>query len=71
MTFEKFVNAVDLIIIGTICCSVHDLPDYRFRDAHDEEMPPVDAAWEILTDNGFRDLAGTLYHADAPYRQEE
>lgn len=60
-TVKDYINAIDQIIEGAIGVSVHDLPDFRFTDAWESGEPPIDAAWEILDNEGLYDIANALY----------
>ena len=63
MTLQQFVKDVDIVIEGTLMCSIHDLPDtVCFADYYDEDIAnnPTDyknmvyaAAEDLAYDNGF------------------
>lgn len=52
-TFGEWMKAVDREVMKRSGLSVHDLADYRFRDAYDDEAEPADVAVEMLEDEGF------------------
>jgi hypothetical protein len=52
--FEAWMHRVDLAVQSASGVSVHDLPDYAFRDAFDGGSPPGEAAREVLEEAGWQ-----------------
>jgi uncharacterized protein DUF5419 len=52
MTFEEFMQAVDVQVMRRVGVSYLDLPDFRYRDAYDDEMSPAECASEVIAE-GF------------------
>ena len=53
LTYEKWLNHVDVIVGATVGCSVHDLPDCDFRDWYEDETSAGQAARWALEEAGF------------------
>lgn len=47
-TFEEWMKAVDQAVQSSIGVSVHDLPDYAFRDAYDDGVAPNRVAKRVI-----------------------
>jgi hypothetical protein len=53
ITFEEWMKKVDVAVESIAGCSVHDLPDFCFRDAYDDGRNPASVARETLVEAGF------------------
>lgn len=51
--FEQWMKEVDDEVWAIAGCSVHDLPDYCFRDAFDGGVSAGEVAREVLEEEGF------------------
>ena len=51
--FEQWMKEVDDAVWAIAGCSVHDLPDYCFRDAFDGGVSAEEVAREVLEEEGF------------------
>lgn len=47
------MKKVDLEINAICGLGVNDLADYRYADAFNDELDPVEVAEEVLIENGF------------------
>lgn len=47
-TFEEWMKAVDQAVQNSIGVSVHDLPDYAFRDAYDDGVSAKRVAKRVI-----------------------
>lgn len=53
MTFERWMKKVDRALYGFSSMESADLPDQPWRDWYNDEMPPIEAAQECLTNEDF------------------
>ena len=53
MTYTEWITAVDTEVIRIAGLSVHDLADYGFRSAYEDDMDPTEIAADVLEDNGW------------------
>jgi hypothetical protein len=53
MTFEEWLAAVDRDLMKLCKLTHRDLADYNYRDAFEDELTPLEAAWEVLVEEGF------------------
>lgn len=51
--FSAWMRAVDREVERLSGMGIADLPDWHFRDAFDEDVPPEAAAAEVLEEAGF------------------
>lgn len=51
--FNIWMDEVDQAVLDIAGCSVHDLPDYLFRDAFQDGESPRHVACELLQQEGF------------------
>lgn len=50
LTFDRFMDRVDGYVIGSVGCSVYDLPDYAFRDSYDAGEEAEDVAACVIAE---------------------
>lgn len=55
--FAVWLQALDQAVQRRVLVRYDDLEDWRYRDAYDDGMSPVDAAVEMLEDAGWDDYA--------------
>lgn len=48
LSFEEWMRKVDQLVQSRVGLSAHDLPDWRYRDAYDDEMTPARAAAHVI-----------------------
>lgn len=53
LTFERWMQKVDELVITISGVSVYDLPDYPYRDWYDSGKEPLEAAADALGNEGF------------------
>ena len=51
--FESWMLKVDAILTATASIDSNDLSDWEYRTAWEDEMPPEEAAQEVLVENGW------------------
>ncbi|MCK5017073.1 MAG: hypothetical protein KAS32_08370 [Candidatus Peribacteraceae bacterium] len=51
--FDTWMEQIDDEVWSIAGCSVHDLPDYAFRDAFDGGASPEEVAYDLLESEGF------------------
>ena len=51
--FEKWMDKVNFALEDEVGIGISDLADWGYRDAFDDEMPPEEAAAEVLKANGW------------------
>ncbi len=51
--FGSWMIRVDAILTQTAGVDSNDLADWTYHDAFDDEMPPEEAAEEVLVANGW------------------
>lgn len=52
-TFNEWMEALDREVCDRAGVSVHDLADWNFRDAFEDEVSVSEAADDILEENGW------------------
>ncbi len=52
-TFSVWMGKVDSALQNEVGIGISDLADWGYRDAFDDEMPPEEAAAEVLAANGW------------------
>lgn len=51
MTFQRWMQEVDEICLGTYLMSIHDLPDMCFYDAYESGQTPEEFMTETIPDH--------------------
>ncbi len=51
--FQTWMLKVDAVLNATASVDSNDLADWTYRDAFEDEMPPEEAAQEVLVENGW------------------
>lgn len=54
-TLAQYIKEVDKKVHAYAGLSVHDLPDYDFASAMEDDISPSEVANDILTEEGFYD----------------
>lgn len=53
--FAAWMAEVDQEVLSIAYCSVHDLPDYLFRDDFENGVPAKETASDVLYAAGYRE----------------
>lgn len=53
MTFKQWMHAVDATISDRCGLTSNDLADICYRDLYDDEVSPMEAAYEALANEGY------------------
>jgi len=51
--FQDWMRRVDAVLNATASVDSNDLADWGYKNAFEDEMPPEEAAQEVLVENGW------------------
>lgn len=51
MTYEQWLDSVDQSVKEQVGVSIHDLTDFRFRDAFDDGCKPESTAQDVIAND--------------------